>query len=232
MFWVYGCSFTYGIAVPADETFCSLLQSAFPLLRVENHGVPGFSPSRNLLHLERDARWTRPELVTFCWVDHHLRRNVASFDWIEAISKDLPASSEPSTQRMPRAALSSDGSLQFRSVRVPRHDVIGLDLSDFAADAYYLDLVCLRLFERANAIVTRQGGHFFVTTLQGKLSATLSAWLAERAIAVIDASLEGQQYICWPDDGHPNALAHRLYCERIGDYVTRRLSNTSPAVVA
>jgi hypothetical protein len=232
LFWVYGCSLAYGIAVPAQETFCSLLQSALPTLRVENHGVPGFSPSRNLLQLERDARWARPELVTFCWIEPHLKRNVAAYDWIEAISKGLHPDSESPTQRMPRAALASDGSLQFRSVRVPRHDLIGVDLSDFAADPYYLDLVCLRLFERANALVTGQGGHFFITTLQGQLSARLTAWLTERAIPVVDAALQGQQYTCWPEDAHPNTLAHRIYSERIGEYVTHWLAHPTPTGIA
>ena len=90
----------------------------------------------------------------------------------------------------------------------------------------------MRLLERANAVVTGYGGHFFVTTLSSKLSATLSTWLAERVIPVVNASLNGKQYTCWPDDWHPNTIAQRIYCERIGDYVERRLNRTSPVLGA
>jgi hypothetical protein len=232
MFWVYGCSFTYGTAVPAEETFCSLLQARFPTLRIENHGIPGFSTCRSLLQLEGDIHKSRPELVAFCWIEDHLKRNVAAFDWIERLSKNHPPAGARSDRRFPRAALGADAALQIGSVRVPRHDLIGLDMSEYAPDAYYLDLVCLRLLERANAVVTGYGGHFFVTTLSSKLSATLSTWLAEHVIPVVDASLNGKQYTCWPDDWHPNTLAHRIYSERIGDYVGRRLSGTSPVLIA
>jgi len=39
----YGCSWTYGFPIAAEETFCSLLQGMFPAWRVENHGgVAGY----------------------------------------------------------------------------------------------------------------------------------------------------------------------------------------------
>jgi hypothetical protein len=214
---VYGCSFTFGIAVNDDETFCSLLQGTLPLWRIENYGVPDFSQTHNLLQLERNARWSRPEFVTFCWIADHLRRNVGDATWIQELTGHTFC---PAQERSaPRAALAADGSLAFRSVRVPRKDLAGFDLADFAHNQHYAALVCCRLLERANAVVTGYGGHFFVSTLWGTMPATLSAWLGERAIPVVDASLEGKQYICSSDDWHPNTLAHRIYAERIGGYL-------------
>ena len=105
------------------------------------------------------------------------------------------------------------------TIKVPRYDLLDLDFSDFAPNPYYLDLVCFRLFERANQLVTEYGGHFFVTTLQGKLSPELTRRLAESGIPVVDASLDGKEYLCLPDDWHPNALANRIYAERMSDYL-------------
>ena len=227
---VYGCSFTYGIAIAAEETFCSLLQGMFPTWRVENHGVSGFSASRNLIQLERETRWKQSELVTFTWIEHHLGRNVADIAWAQTFSENIPRppTGRAQEQRTPRAALGPNGALEMRSVRVPRHDLLGIDLSDFIPDRYYLDLVCFRLFARAHEIVTAYGGHFFVTTLQGKLSAVLAGWLADDGIPVVDASLAGNEYLCLPDDPHPNALANRIYAERIRDYLLTHRDSAAP----
>jgi hypothetical protein len=213
----YGCSFTYGHPVAAEETFCSLLQGMFPAWRVENHGVPGYGTAQNLIQLERETRWNKAGLVTFCWIEHHLRRNVADFSWIERLS--WSALSEGPGRRVPRATLDQNGALQMQSVRLPRPDFSGIDFSDFAPDNYYLDLVCFRLFERANAIVIGCGGHFFITTLQGQLSTGLRKQLADHGIPVVDASLSGDEYTCLPYDSHPNALANRIYAERIREYL-------------
>ncbi len=227
----YGCSCTYGNAIQAEETFCSQLQGMFPSWRVENHGVPAYSTAQNLIQLEREARWNKVEFVTFCWIRGHLLRNVADCDWIQKKSSNMRKLADDDTAgiRFPRAALDENGGLQMRSVRLPRHDLVGIDLSDFAPDEYYLDLVCFRLFERANAIVTEYGGHFFVTTLLQALSSGLASRLSDAGIPVVDASLSGQEYTCLPDDGHPNALANRIYAERIRDYLVRFLSERRAA---
>jgi hypothetical protein len=68
---VYGCSFTFGTAIAAEETFCSLLQSMFPTWRIENYGVPSYCGTQNLIQLERDSRWGAADYVTFCWHPHH-----------------------------------------------------------------------------------------------------------------------------------------------------------------
>ena len=219
---VYGCSFTYGVAIRAEETFCSLLQGMLPTWRVENHGVGGYSATRNLIQLERALRWAQPELVTFCWIAHHMGRNIASLGWVQASSANIPRAPQGETPRrpFPRAGLDAEGALSMSSVKIPRHDLVGLDFDEFAADPYYLDLVCFRLFERAHQLVTGYGGHFFVTTLQGHLSDGMRSRLATGNIPVVDASLQGKEYLCLPDDPHPNALANRIYAQRIHDYLS------------
>jgi hypothetical protein len=219
----YGCSFTYGIAVAAEETFCSQLQGMFPAWRVENHGVSGYGSLHNLIQLERNTLRDKAELVTFCWIEHHLIRNIADIARMQTMSEHHHRITvgQGGEERFPRARLDQDGDVQISWVPFPRYDLLGIDLSDFTPDGYYLDLICLRLFERAKAIVTGYGGHFFVTTLVGQLSAGLTARLADSGIPVVNASLRGKEYTCLPDDGHPNALAHRIYAQRIRDYLVQ-----------
>jgi hypothetical protein len=210
--------------VAAKETFCSLLQGMLPTWRVENRGVPAYSTSRNLIQLERETRWDRQSFVTFCWIDDHLRRNVADITWVQLMSDySLPPGADPENLvPLPRAALDANGALAMRSVGFPRHDLVGIDFSDFTPDPFYLDLVCFRLFERANAIVTKNGGHFFVTTLWGSLSAALARLLAEKKIPVLGVSRRQRisfpprrssahsacsQYLCGPHPRLPLAVS-------------------------
>jgi hypothetical protein len=217
---VYGCSFTYGLAINAEETFCSHLQQMFPTWRIENHGVSAYGTIHNLVQLERNLRLSQPELVTFCWIEQHLFRNVADVPWVQNMSMNMgrPALRAARTVA-PRAALGPDGALELRSIQVPRHDLTGFELQDFTHDPHYLELVCFRLLERARALVSDYGGHFFVTTLWRDLPTTLRQKLAESSIPVLDASLRGDHYLCIPDDPHPNALANREFAARLRDYL-------------
>jgi len=229
---VYGCSWTYGMAIPAEETFCSMLQSMFPAWRVENHGVFGHGGTQNLMQLERDSRWSAPDYVTFCWIKHHILRNVAALPWVQMLSGMLKEQArvgggiinetrQPPQKTFPRASLDSDGALQYGSVKFPRWDLIGIDLREFRPDEYYMDLVCFSLFRRAVEIVKKNGGHFFVTTLQDHLSQHLQRLLKDAGIPVVDASVNGEEYTCLPDDVHPNALANQIFAEKIRDYLVQ-----------
>jgi hypothetical protein len=228
----YGCSWTYGMAIPSEETFCSLLQSMFPAWRVENHGIFGHGGTQNLMQLERDARWSAPDYVTFCWIKHHMVRNVAALPWVQMLSGMLKEQAragggiinearQPPQKTFPRASLDSDGALKYGSVKFPRWDFIGIDLQEFRPDEYYMDLVCCSLFRRAAEIVKGSGGHFFVTTLQDHLSQHLQRLLKDAGIPVVDASVNGEEYTCLPDDVHPNALANRIFAEKIRDYLVQ-----------
>jgi hypothetical protein len=230
---VYGCSVTFGWAIAADETFCSLLQSMFPTWRIENHGVGGYSGTQNLIQLQRDSRWIAAHYVTFCWLPHHMLRNVADPTWLQQLMRrnkvreaqeGLPqnGTAPPPQTTFPRAFLDPDGRLQHRAIKFPRWDLLGIDWTDFSPDPYYLDLVCFGLFRRAAEIVKENGGHFFVTTLSGHLSTQLHRMLDDVGIPVVDASVDGAEYTCLPDDLHPNALANRIYAEKIRDYLVQR----------
>jgi hypothetical protein len=219
---VYGCSCTFGHAVAREETFCSLLQAMLPSCRVENHGVSGYGTTQSLLQLERVSRWAAADYVTFCWIPHHQLRNVADLSYLQRLIEWTTRSTPERTRSFPRAYLDCEGSLQFRSIGLPRWELLGINLEEFQPDLYYLDLICFSLFKRAAEIVRESGGHFFVTTLKGHFSEKLQQRLNEAKIPFVDAALEGPEYTSLPDDRHPNALAHRLYGNKIRDYLLRQ----------
>jgi len=231
-FAAYGCSVTFGWAIAAEETYCSVLQSMFPDWRIENHGVGGYSGTQNLIQLHRNARWGMPDFVTFGWIPHHMRRNVGDPTWLQLMMGKanerrlrIGSTQEPAAltrPTFPRAFLDQEGVLQYRLIGFPRRDLLGLDTEDFSPDLHYLDLVSLGIFSRASQLVRAKGGHFFVTILQGEMSALLRRMLDGSGIPVLDASVTGKEFTCLPDDGHPNGRAHRIYAEKIRDYLVAR----------
>jgi hypothetical protein len=124
----------------------------------------------------------------------------------------------------PKAFLNEEGEVEIRTVNFKRPDLKpdgknDIDLTDFAPEPYYLDLVTFKVFERAHRLVTQAGGRFFVTILRWSMSPTLKRMVDEAGIDVLDASLYGLEYTNAPDDGHPNALGHQIFAERIAAHV-------------
>lgn len=220
-FSAYGCSLTYGLAIAAEETFCSLLQGTFPTWRMENYGVNGYSTVQNLIHLRRNSRFFASDYVSFCWFDKHPLRNVAAPNYVQLLMRFLDRTGQRDTAQtsQPCARLDADGELQLATFQFPRWDLYEVDYADFQPDPYYLDLVCAKVLTRAKSIVDGYGGHFFVTALFGSMSDALRRMLAENGVPLLDASLDGLEYTCWPDDLHPNARANAHYAEKIRDYL-------------
>jgi len=217
---VYGCSFTFGEALPNDETFCSRLQSMFPRWRVENHGVPGHSTVQNLIQFRRDCQWSSADYVTFCWLSAHAMRNVADISYLRL--KLLPETRDWAPKPFPRGALGPDGELEIRYVKSLRWDLEGVDVGDFRAEDYYMDLVTAAVFRRVQTLVAEGGGRFFITTLRGAFSPALRRMVDDAGIPVLDASIEGREYTLLPDDAHPNGLCNQIYAERIRDYLVAK----------
>lgn len=214
---VYGCSFTFGWGLPVEETFCSRLQTMLPQWRVENHGMSGFGTGQSLLQLERASLWQPADYVTFCWIPEHMRRAIAHHSIIQGYQ--YPGWLASPISIYPKAYIGEDGSLAIKHVSFKRPELAGIDLEDFAPDAYYIEYVTARIFERAAEIVREGGGHFFVTVLRFSMSDNLRAQLQAAGIPVLDASVNGREYSLMPFDGHPNAKANEIFAERIHSYV-------------
>ena len=218
----YGCSFTFGTTSLAEETFCSLLQAKMPRWRVENHGVAGYSQSRNLIALERETRFNPADFVAFCWIRDHLRRNVADIGWVQATSRGQisPSGGQPRVATLPRATLDAQGELALTSVHYPRVDLDEVDVGEYEPSPFYLDQVCFKLFERADALVKGYGGRFFVVDLHGHMPPLLTRLLKDANIPLVKTVVRDPKYFVTPTDLHPNALAHQVYAEKIHEYLS------------
>ena len=128
--------------------------------------------------------------------------------------------------RTPRAYLDLEGRLQYRMVAFHRTDLAGIDLREFGNDAYYMDQVCFAILERADELVRKAGGHFFLVTLLGALSARLAGLIAKAGIPVIDASVAGHDYMAH-DDRHPGPRAHQHYAETVHRYLMAQANSAA-----
>jgi hypothetical protein len=218
---IYGCSFTFGTTSLAQETFCSLLQGMLPRWRIENHGVAGYSQSRNLIALERESRFNPAEIVAFTWIRDHLRRNAADVGWVQATSAGMveAAGAQLRVATIPRAALDAKGELSLTAIRYPRDDLGGVEVGEFEPSPYYLDQVCFKLFERAAGLVKAYGGKFFVVDLHGAMSPVLTGFLGAAGIALVKTLKRGPEHFATPTDPHPNALAHQIYAQKIYEHL-------------
>ena len=224
---VYGCSFTFGWALPVEETFCARLQARLPDWRVENHGMSGFGTGQNLLQLERASLWQPADYVTFCWIPEHMRRAIAHHSTIQGYQ--FPGWLASPISVYPKAHIDDDGSLGIKRISFKRPELAGIDLDDFGPDPYYIEYVTARLFERAAEIVREAGGHFFVTVLRFAMSDNLRGQLEAAGIPVLDASVNGREFSLVPFDGHPNGKANEIFAERIYSYVADHAGLEAPA---
>lgn len=227
LFAAYGCSCVYGQSVAVEDTFCAELQRKQPSWRVENHGVGNFGDIHAFLQLSRALRWSKPDYVMFGWIPGHLMRNVADLRWIQQNSVKAVYRAAQYRWKTPRAYLDPDGKLQYRMVDFHRTDLEGIDLRDCGIDSYYMDQVCFAILERAAGIVRNAGGHFFLVTLLGVLSARLAGLIADAGIPVIDASVSGREFMAH-DGSHPGPRAHRHYAAAIHRHLMAHAKPVAP----
>jgi hypothetical protein len=223
---VYGCSFTFGFGNPVEETFCAVLQRRMPEWRIENRGVSGYGTHQNLIQLRRDSHWDLADYAAFCFIPDHYRRNVAASTWVQ----NLPGFARAGTEVTfyPRVGLEADGTLIWRKIATRRPEILGIQLSDFVPDQYYMEQVYVALVREAAQLVTAGGSHFFVVVLQGNPSEYVRNELMRAGIPIVDAALpQEEQYTFLPQDAHPNGVANRIFADRIESHLREREEGSS-----
>ena len=86
---VFGGSFTQGWAISDNDTFVWKLQERFPGYQFLNYGTGGFGTYQSLLLMERVLQEcsVTPKLVIYGFCGFHEDRNVASWGYLEGLTK-------------------------------------------------------------------------------------------------------------------------------------------------
>ena len=87
-FVIVGGSYTQGWAIDDNETYPWKLQRRYPLLDVLNYGTAAYGSYQSLLILEKELpRLVSPISVLYGFIQDHEVRNIASAEWLEALSR-------------------------------------------------------------------------------------------------------------------------------------------------
>ena len=191
-----------------------MLQRRMPEWRIDNRGVSGYGTHQNLIQLRRDSHWDLADYAAFCSIPDHYRRNVAASTWVQ----NLPGFARAGTEVTfyPRVGLQADGTLTWRKIATRRPEILGIQLSDFVTDQYYMEQVYVALVREAAQLATAGGAHFFIVVVQGNPSEYVRNELMRAGIAIVDATVpKEEQYTFLPQDAHPNGLANMIFADRI-----------------
>lgn len=209
--WVFGCSFTWGMAVDNDKVYPWLLQERFPEFEVKNYGVYAYGNVHALLQLrqllEQEGQ-AAPEMVVFAYNSFHKKRNVAAPSWLRPES--LAPNLHPD-MRYPRASL-RDGDLEV--------DLVSFQVPDSAEDPppEERDRVTKAIFLELSKLCRAHG----IKPVLGIQSLTGSDPVPDYCrdelgftVSNMHVSIKQPIYNVLPYNSHPSAQAHRVYAEKL-----------------
>lgn len=195
-----GCSYTFGSGVQDDETFASLLASkAWKRFHVENRAVVGYGTSHSLRVLQEVvlAGPTKPLVVFYGMIEHHLRRNYRRVFPNQNINSVFPLFEVES------------GKLLYRGMRT-RNETGMPDGPELAAAEMKITIALLR--EMA-LICQRANVPFIVLAFDTLPKGIMGALGAASPIHVVE--LGAFAHLRYPRERHPTAAWHQAVASRL-----------------
>jgi hypothetical protein len=232
LLFLLGCSFAAGYGIRDDETLAWRLQEAFPEFEVRNYATPGYGTHQSLLLLERLlARGERPKLVIYGFLPFHSSRNVASYDFLQALRAFGGERFAPPHVRL------EDGRLD----RQPPYAVPSWPLESRSASSTLLHSSYLRwrladretrkepatkaLLVSLDERVRQAGARLLVTVLwhdKGEAGPYLR-FMRERGMDALDCTYSGPitdpARLTVGGKGHPNGMVHEDWARCAGQWV-------------
>jgi len=241
--WLFGGSFTYGWSLDDAETFPWLVQEKLPWARILNFGVGGYGTLNSLLQFRSAlaASSALPELVVVVYASFHDERNTMLRSRRKGVAS---LSLELGERWRPFARLDGVGELviqisevEYREFPLMRHSALAhaLERSYNRVEASWIDsaAVSRALMRRFRDEVEAVGARFAVVGITLESDSALSQ-LREEGIEVaslaVDLELPGYRNL--PHDGHPSALANRVYAYRLASFIRRSLPQYSGSLRA
>ena len=215
--WIFGCSFTWGLALNDEDTYPWMVQAALPRMRVRNLAVNGFGTVQALLQL-RDAvarRQPLPKVAVVVYDDFHLPRNVAAPSFVAMMRAAGSAFGRPEAA-VPAASLDADGNIALGWVPFFRPLAKGMAEPDRDYEVRVTNAILDEIHGICSdhgivpvfAIQSRPDGDPVLARAQRAGFTTANLWID------LDAN-GGRQYRLLPIDSHPNRIAHAVWAERL-----------------
>ena len=218
--WIFGCSFTYGVAVADSLTFPFLIQKQFPHLKVRNFGVAGYGTHHALLQLERELdKRRKPATVILAYADFHDMRNTASPLQMKAFKNVslIKGFTYPRTRLISDSVCIDHVPLAYSgfplSDRLRLAWLVEASITSYRSRAQESNEVTKALIQRINAVCLGHKIDLVLACIHGGANREqLFEQLGTTGIDVVDISTDLSRsgyYV--PGDGHPGQLAHEQY---------------------
>lgn len=241
--WIFGCSITYGWSVNDWETYPWLLQARLPDRDVVNFGVNGYGTLHSLLQFrEALERGGRPDLVVLAYAQIHDERNT----FTRNRRKTIAPWNRLGPLVQPYARLDDEGHLQVAMAELEYRE---FPLMRWSALSHLLEVLynrfesrlvrsrqaTLGIIEEFAAVSERHGIPLLVAGVRPAQLGPVLEWVRDRGIPAADISVNNRdpRYRNLPHDGHPSALAHAEYADRLYAVLTElgfgRTNGASPS---
>lgn len=214
---VYGCSFTYGTGLADDETYTALLQASSNSINIVNRGVGGHGNVQGYLQFRRDVKEGNVQVAIFGVISDHRYRNITHPVRMQAHL--APLWYELGVEHLPRVRFSRDGQLLIEYVPIWQPSLLRDDFQVFLPDEYTIDRATIKIIDEIIAFAKQHKIPILIALLD-RIDPEFNELMRNQFPEVVDISTPyTPEYTFLPDDIHPNALANRLYAERLLPWV-------------
>jgi hypothetical protein len=223
--WLFGDSFTYGWGVNDEESYPWLLQEEFRDYEIVNFGVSGYGPLHSLIHFKEAIQNNeRPYLVILAYASFHDMRNTFS----RSRRKRLRHLDE-SDWRMaePYVMIDQKGRLHYAMSELPYREFPFMRQSAFInwleikynmiQDIFYQNhRVSELLIKEFSQLCQKNDIKFIVAGIMAdSLTYGMLEYCKKERIAAIDISIPYNNETTILQDGHPNAIGHKMLGEKL-----------------
>lgn len=245
--WILGCSITHGWCLNDEETYPWLLQEKIPQYEIINFGVSGYGTVHSLIQLQKSLEtMPKPRMVILTYASFHDTRN--TFSTVRRRIVSAWNFLGPLTQ--PYALLDKQGKLQLH--RADKVVYSPWPLARVSSLINYLEKKYISqeskktpyfkisggLIKKVYNICKKEGITMIVAGIKenrNKMKRMLK--LCDKLkIPNVDISvdLNKKEHTFLPIDGHPSALAHQKYTQKLFVFLEENnfldpLSTASPS---
>jgi hypothetical protein len=234
--YLYGCSYPYGQGVDDQESYPFVLQQKFPAFRVRNYSRPGYGTLQAFLQLNKAFNsGFRPKLVIVNFASFHEERNVLSRSYqyklhlgCELMNADAEKMIYPMATALKDSFHVSYENVIHKFKPVPFRktsalmNMIDLKLSAIGTEQLK-DMASSKMLLRfINALCKKHQTQLVIADIAySNGSSIIKEYCQANKMDYVNISPDflAGGFRNLPYDSHPNARAHKVYAQKMTEYL-------------
>jgi lysophospholipase L1-like esterase len=235
--YIFGCSFAYGVGVNDQDTFPFLFQNKEKNYEVENYSVPGSGTIHAYLRLKKILEnGGRPKIVVISYGTFHEERNWLTRGFESKLYDGIKFNQgfELTKYEYPRCTITND-SVEVKSINVIQ-DFQPVPFADKSAIATFVDqtwnqldhkktnelFISKLLMKKLDGLAKKFNFKLIIADIShNEKSDQIESFCTNNRLNYINISPDYSQgnYSLEPCDFHPNQEAHRIYAQKLYEYL-------------